>query len=549
MNSLKRLLLSFLVCAFMASACFYAVLWEPEPFTITQIIAADDRMGYIKDGLLFAGALSEASAGGQSGGYLEYFRNVPLAVEMEDVSAAAFGKQHTLAATKDGTLYAWGDNRYGQLGTNSTESADEPAAVMKGVAAVAAGSWSSYALTESGELYAWGYDLYGQLGLGGGRLFRAKPGLVLKGVAAVDAAYSAVFALTETGELFAWGRNRYGQLGTGDIADRSTPVRVAEGVVSFSCGGYHSLIQKEDGFVYGAGLNADGQIGVYTDEKYQTAFTRIGKFAAFDTGRTHSVFADGSGALYASGQPAWDWGYLTKKPGPDSPLVMLTFDVFDATAGNGYTLIRHGHENPTLYGDKINLRIKDDSPPFRLAPQCPVCRDFVSSQKGPAFEGGLLVQTLGYLMDGELPDWYGGYYFCENGNLHLLIAGDMEAGKKALTKLMTKKYADAIPLEPAAFSYAELAKARDSIKNGKGFTLDYNGWLNVWIDQRANMVLVGLFEEGLADGKLDENELEAFSHWDCVALYVDIPEQEDATPDELLPEEFLSDGLLPEEPF
>lgn len=69
------------------------------------------------------------------------------------VEAIATGGSHGLALKDDGTIWAWGDNQYGQMG-NSTETLGTPAlgistpgqvSDLNGVKAIAAGSQHSLA--------------------------------------------------------------------------------------------------------------------------------------------------------------------------------------------------------------------------------------------------------------------------------------------------------------------------------------------------------------------------------------------------------------------
>lgn len=75
-------------------------------------------------------------------------------------SHIAGGFAHTLARMADGTVWAWGDNSYGQLGQNNAglPNALSPLQVSLPVpaVAVAAASVASYALGADGNVYAWG---------------------------------------------------------------------------------------------------------------------------------------------------------------------------------------------------------------------------------------------------------------------------------------------------------------------------------------------------------------------------------------------------------
>ncbi|MBK7148652.1 MAG: hypothetical protein IPH78_07440 [Bacteroidetes bacterium] len=78
----------------------------------------------------------------------------------------ANGAYHTAAIRADGTLWAWGYNSYGQLGTNNTTTFNYP--VQVGSATnwqyVSAGYYHTMAIKSDGTLWAWGYNGYGQLG-------------------------------------------------------------------------------------------------------------------------------------------------------------------------------------------------------------------------------------------------------------------------------------------------------------------------------------------------------------------------------------------------
>jgi len=87
------------------------------------------------------------------------------------LSAIATGQYHTIAAKSDGTVWTWGYNGYGELGTGNTVDHPTPASIsassgLTGVVAVAAGQYHSLALTSTGFVYAWGYNGYGQIGDG-----------------------------------------------------------------------------------------------------------------------------------------------------------------------------------------------------------------------------------------------------------------------------------------------------------------------------------------------------------------------------------------------
>jgi alpha-tubulin suppressor-like RCC1 family protein len=104
--------------------------------------------------------------------------DVPVRVELpakvrqvfQGGSGATNGQ--TIAILTNGSVWAWGNNKKGQLGDGSTANSDVPIQVHvpKGVTFVKvnSGGYSCYAIDRSGQLWAWGGNQNGQLGTGTG---------------------------------------------------------------------------------------------------------------------------------------------------------------------------------------------------------------------------------------------------------------------------------------------------------------------------------------------------------------------------------------------
>lgn len=148
------------------------------------------------------------------------------------VRSAAAGGTHSLAVLSDGTVRAWGDNRFGQLGDGTTVHQYSAVAVsgLTDVVSVAAGGWYSLAVLSDGTVRAWGDNRSGQLGDGTSGLwnFRTSPAVVpgLTDIVDVETLAASSFALSADGRVWAWGDNEYGQLGLGDNVDRLSPTEV-----------------------------------------------------------------------------------------------------------------------------------------------------------------------------------------------------------------------------------------------------------------------------------------------------------------------------------
>src|SRR5690606_3873971 len=123
--------------------------------------------------------------------------------------------------SSEGDLYAWGVNADGQLGLGDVTPRSSPVAVLGGlkftdVIPTSAGSF--LALTKTGEAYAWGDNTFGQLG-DNSTDSKSSPVAVLGGLqfSRIISGNGSVIGLElGTGVAYAWGRNASGVLGLGD---------------------------------------------------------------------------------------------------------------------------------------------------------------------------------------------------------------------------------------------------------------------------------------------------------------------------------------------
>lgn len=222
-----------------------------------------------------------ANASGQLGVGSTVNSATPQMVTLPDgrlFVAVAAGSSHSLALADDGTMWAWGNGLFGQLGRNSTADSQVPVQVnaLPGgriAIAVECGDVHSVALASDGTVWAWGSG--SALG-NGSTLNRLIPTQVnslpdARTVVAISAnaiptVGSHTLALANDGTLWAWGSGGFGQLGNGATANSLLPVQVTafpggQTVIAISAGGTHSLAIADDGTIWAWGRNQFGQLG------------------------------------------------------------------------------------------------------------------------------------------------------------------------------------------------------------------------------------------------------------------------------------------------
>ncbi len=231
------------------------------------------------------------------------------AVGLSNAVAVATGASHTVVLRKDGSVWAWGDNFWGELGNGRRRVGDVPAPVpgLPRIVAVAAGYLHSLALAEDGTLWGWGDNHHGQLGV-------ASPAWILNpiqipglpAVASIDAGFFHSAAIDRSGRVLTWGLNNAGQLGDGTLVTRSTPSTIASiaDAAAISGGQLHTLLLKKDGSIWSWGGNTFGQLGRSSTGRRDpnpAAIASLTGVTAIAAGEDHSL------ALTAD-QHVWAWG-------------------------------------------------------------------------------------------------------------------------------------------------------------------------------------------------------------------------------------------------
>jgi alpha-tubulin suppressor-like RCC1 family protein len=317
----------------------------------TQVTAGfESGYGLRADGAVFAWG---DNTYGQLGDNSQTQRDTPVRVVGGHIfNYIAAGWNHILGIKSNGSVFTWGDNSLGQLGdgTSVPSSASSPQSVVGGheFVKVDAGECHSIGLKADGSIWTWGCNESGQLGT------------ILQAGAIGAGAQGFGSAIDQNGVLWMWGANISGQLGDNTTTNKSSPVTVAgpQGwgvhpdiptlgmdpcLVPGNCGGIGqhsdnlSWATKTDGSLWMWGAQEYGQLGVGNwTTNYSSPRSVLGSlynkfFAVASTGGgPASTYALGSdGHIYVWGYTGYILGGTAAALSYNSPVKVESF-IFDA---------------------------------------------------------------------------------------------------------------------------------------------------------------------------------------------------------------------------
>jgi alpha-tubulin suppressor-like RCC1 family protein len=296
---------------------------------------------------------------------------VPVqAAGLTDVVAVSAGDEHVLALKSDGSVYSWGRNMYGQLGDASTQERRSPVPVpgLSGIVGIAAGTWHSLAVRNDGVVFGWGDNRHGQVG-DGGTTQQNSPVQVsgLTGAIAVAAGAFHSLALRSDGTGRGWGYNAYGQVGDGTWTTwRLTPVVVSglTNATAITAGAYHSMAVKGDGTVVGWGDGPGGQ------RNAPAAVPNLSDVKRAEGGYSHGLTSAGNGLA-----SAWSFSNAYGEVGDGTTTqrllpvpVLAATDLIGVSAGYYHSLALSSDCTVWGWGMNGNGQVGDGTTVTRLIP-------------------------------------------------------------------------------------------------------------------------------------------------------------------------------------
>ena len=225
-----------------------------------------------------------------------------------------------LGIKTDNSLWAWGDNTYGQLGTNSPISANSPIQVGNDTdwVNIGGGAYSALATRTDGTLWTWGNNSNGELGINS-VILRSSPvqvgGLtnwykIVKSSTGFFITQNSLFAIKTNGTLWGWGSNDVGSIGDNTVINRSSPVQIGTdtnwnnittaGKALSSDSTQFTIANRTDGTLWSWGGNKTGELG-QNDLVYRSSPVQVGSSTTWvnsvSSGENYAMALNGSKTL------------------------------------------------------------------------------------------------------------------------------------------------------------------------------------------------------------------------------------------------------------
>ena len=272
------------------------------------------------DGTLWMwGSDNEAGELGQNEYAVRY--SSPIQIPGTTWNDVAMAENLSMATKTDGTLWSWGLGGIGQLGQNNRTTRSSPVQIpgtswSTDDSKISIGKNAMYAIKTDNTLWSWGSNAYGVLGTNtSDNVHRSSPvqipgttwsNVISSGYS--DGSRTFVLATKTDNTLWAWGGNGQGELGQNEGANndkkaRSSPTQIpgttwATGGDKIYCMQATGFAIKTDGTLWGWGKNFNGHIGVNNQTKYSSPVQIPGTTWSKTMGRV-SLKTDGT---------LWAWG-------------------------------------------------------------------------------------------------------------------------------------------------------------------------------------------------------------------------------------------------
>ncbi len=292
------------------------------------------------------------------------------------------GENFTIVLKENGTVWSWGNNKYGQLGNGTTVQSGVPQKVkeLSNIVYINAGATFAFAINNRGEVFAWGDNRYAQLG-DGTVTGRTKPVRTsqITDIKKISAGYYHTVALRNDGTVYFWGNPKMNPNVQGYEFER-IPIEVdIQNIQNISSGKSHIIALSEEGEIYTWGENESGQLGngvvgnrVTSPQKVELSVN----ITKIEAGMEYNVALDDSGHVYAWGSNLY--GQLGDGTNEDkcSPVRLESINnIKDVIAGYNHTIFIKDNDGIYLCGNneygQLGVGTTENSNlPIKISSQC-----------------------------------------------------------------------------------------------------------------------------------------------------------------------------------
>ena len=242
-----------------------------------------------------------------------------------DWAFVSAGHSHNVAIRIDGSLWSWGWDGSGRDGVTGRvvrigEDNDWVYASAGGgeilTAVDTAGAAHTAAIRADGSLWVWGCNRWGQIGTSSEARTYATPTRIGTETdwVYVSAGAAHTVAIRADGSLWAWGWNLFGQVGDGTEGEAfaviGTPTRIGTGTdwASASAGNLRTFAVKSDGSLWGWGMNALSHQTFDQTRTIQNVPVRIGEATNLASAAAGNAFIGTQGFAMGNDGSLWAWG-------------------------------------------------------------------------------------------------------------------------------------------------------------------------------------------------------------------------------------------------